>query len=71
MAPRWAKRDVKRLQAAMRVLREEDPHAFELIVEQHCATVAKLFLEPRHAIQQRSAQALWDDVEQEIEELIG
>jgi len=71
MAPKWAKREVKDLQAALRVLREEDRAAFDDVVEEHAGVVAALLLEPRHAIQQRSAQAFYDEVLARIDEVIG
>jgi hypothetical protein len=71
MAPRWAKADLKKLKAALRVLREEDAAEYDAIVSWHCGTIAKLLLEPRHAIQQRSAELLEDEVEQAIEEAIA
>lgn len=71
MAPRWAKADLKKLKAAMRVLREEDGAEYDAIVSHYAGTIANLFLEPRHAIQQRSAELLADEVKDAIEEAIA
>lgn len=70
MAPPWAKKKLKRLQAAMRVLREEDPYAFGEIAEDYGHVLAALFLEPNHAIQRRSADDLLDVVEGEVSSII-
>lgn len=70
MAPTWAKKDLKRLQAALRVLREEDADWFNEIAADHSAAIVALFLEPRHAIQQRSAAELSDDVHDAVAELM-
>lgn len=66
MAPKAAKRDLQQLKAAMRVLREEDGETYGEVVEEHCGTIAALLLEPRHAIQQRSAKKLHDAVTDEV-----
>jgi hypothetical protein len=66
MAPKWAKQDLAGLKAALRVLREDDRTSFDEVIEEYAGVVAALLLEPRHAIQQRSAQAFYDEVEERV-----
>jgi len=54
----------------MRVLREEDPEVFDEIAEDYGHVLAALFLEPNHAIQQRSAGDLLAVVEGEVADII-
>jgi hypothetical protein len=70
MAPKWAKKDLDRLRSSMRVLREEDRELYDEVIDQHAGTIAALFLEPRHAIQQRSAQQLARDVKNYVAEAL-
>jgi hypothetical protein len=70
MPPKGVKKQVKALQRSLRVLREEDQEMFMEICEDYAVTFASLFLEPNHAIQQRAAAELHEDVDSQISELL-
>lgn len=70
MAKPWGKREVKRLRAALRVLREDAPDLYEDLCDAYAITICDLFMEPTHAIKSYDAASLMEEAESMIAEFV-